>query len=513
MVDLERIKKETFVKLGLSDSNSGVFYGKWENFSEKDAITVKSPIDGAVLGKVSVANAENYDKTVASLKKAFAEWSEIPGPKRGLLIKNISDALSEKKELLGRIVSLEVGKTNVEGQGEIQEMIDVGYYATGLGRQIYGNTIASERPEHVLYEKFLPLGIVGVITAFNFPSAVWSWNSFLAATVGDTVLWKPSSKAALTSVAVMNVIGKVLEKENYPNIFGLVNGRGSSIGELLSKDERIPLVSFTGSVKTGRHISSVVSGRFGRTILELGGNNCAIVSEKADMNIALKGVGFGALATAGQRCTSTRRAVVSEKIYEDFKKRLIEAYKKAKIGNPLESGVLVGPLIDEEAVVNYEKAIVRAVEQGGKVLTGGKRFKNESKGYYVEPTIIEAKKGMEITKEETFAPILYLFKYSSLKEAIEIHNGVPQGLSSAMFTTDLREEEMFLSSKGSDCGIANINTSTAGAEIGGAFGGEKDTGGGRESGSDAWKAYTRRITITKNYGNELPLSQGVTFDL
>ncbi|MCL4320597.1 MAG: aldehyde dehydrogenase family protein, partial [Candidatus Thermoplasmatota archaeon] len=303
MVDLERIKKETFEKLGLSDSNSGVFYGKWEKFSEKDAITVKSPIDGAVLGKVSVANAENYDKTVASLKKAFAEWSEIPGPKRGLLIKKISDALSEKKELLGRIVSLEVGKTNVEGQGEIQEMIDVGYYATGLGRQIYGNTIASERPEHVLYEKFLPLGIVGVITAFNFPSAVWSWNSFLAATVGDTVLWKPSSKAALTSVAVMNVIGKVLEKENYPNIFGLVNGRGSSIGELLSKDERIPLVSFTGSVKTGRHISSVVSGRFGRTILELGGNNCAIVSEKADMNIALKGVGFGALATAGQRCT------------------------------------------------------------------------------------------------------------------------------------------------------------------------------------------------------------------
>ena len=513
MVDIEKIKRDTFEKLGLSENNPGVYNGKWENFSEKDAITVKSPIDGSTLGRVSVASKESYEKTLNSLKKAFAEWSDVPGPKRGMLIKKLSDALSEKKELLGRIVSLEVGKTNVEGQGEIQEMIDVGYYATGLGRQIYGNTIASERPGHVLYEKFLPLGIVGVISAFNFPSAVWSWNSFIAATVGDTVLWKPSSKASLTSVAVMRVIGDVLEKEGVPNIFGLVNGRGGVIGELLAKDQRIPLVSFTGSVKTGRHISSMVSERFGRAILELGGNNCAIVSEKADMNIALKGVGFGAMATAGQRCTSTRRVAVSEKIYEDFRKRLVEAYKKVKIGNPLESGVLVGPLIDNEAVLNYEKAIETAVKQGGKVLTGGKRHSAGNNGYYVEPTIIEAKKDMEITKEETFAPILYLFRYSGLQEAMEIHNGVPQGLSSAMFTTDLREEEIFLSSKGSDCGIANINTSTAGAEIGGAFGGEKDTGGGRESGSDSWKAYTRRITITKNYGNELPLSQGVTFDL
>ncbi len=513
MVDLERIKKETFEKLELSHRNPGVYNGKWENFSEKDSISIRSPIDGSDLGQISVATQENYDKTVKILKKSFEEWSQVPGPKRGMLIKKISDSLDKNKELLGRIVSLEVGKTSVEGQGEIQEMIDVGYFATGMGRQIYGNTIASERPNHVLYEKFLPLGIVGVISAFNFPSAVWSWNSFVAATVGDSVIWKPSSKAALTSVAVMNIIGRVMEEENCPPIFGLVNGRGSMVGELLAKDTRIPLVSFTGSVKTGRHISTMVSERFGRTILELGGNNCAIVSEKADMNIALKGVGFGALATAGQRCTSTRRAVVSEKIYEKFKEKLIEAYRKARIGNPLEPGVLVGPLIDSEAVRNYEKAIEKAVSQGGKVLVGGKIFNEVQTGNYVEPTIIEAKGDMEITKEETFAPILYLFKYRTLEEAMEIHNSVPQGLSSAMFTTDLREEEFFLSSRGSDCGIANINTSTAGAEIGGAFGGEKDTGGGRESGSDAWKAYTRRITITKNYGKELPLSQGVKFEL
>ncbi len=513
MIDVGKVKNEVFEKLGLDENNSGVYTDRWEKFDEKNSIEIISPINGMKLGRVSSANDEYYDKAVKKLEAAFDEWREIPGPKRSTLIRKISDNLVKYKEDLGKIVSLEVGKTIIEGQGEVQEMIDVGYFATGMGRQLYGNTIASERENHVLYEKFLPLGIVGVITAFNFPSAVWSWNSFIASTAGDTVLWKPSSKAALTSVAVMRIILKTIEEEGFPNIFSLVNGRGAVIGDKLAKDRRIPLVSFTGSVKTGRQISTLVSERFGKTILELGGNNCAIVSEHADMNIALKGVGFGAIATAGQRCTSTRRTIVNDKIYDKFKTALVEAYSKAKVGNPLEPGVLVGPLIDRKAVEDFNKAIKRAVEEGGKVLYGGKTLDSAKGGNYVMPTIIEANPGMSITKEETFAPILYLFKYSKLQEAMNIHNSVPQGLSSAMFTTDLREEEFFLSAHGSDCGIANINTSTAGAEIGGAFGGEKDTGGGRESGSDAWKAYTRRITITKNYGENLPLSQGVKFDL
>ena len=513
MADVQKTKEDVFSRLGLEDKNSGTYTDRWENFQSKDSIKVTSPIDGSYLCEVSITSESNYEKAVEKLAKAFEEWREIPAPKRSALIHKISDGLVKYKADLGKIVSLEVGKTTVEGQGEVQEMIDVGYYATGLGRQIYGNTIASEREDHVLYEKFQPLGIVGIITAFNFPSAVWSWNSFIAATVGDTVLWKPSSKAALTSVAVIKIIQEIVEKEGVPNVFSLINGRGSQIGDKLARDKRIPLVSFTGSVKTGRHISTTVSERFGKAILELGGNNCAIVSEKSDMEIALKGVGFGALATAGQRCTSTRRTIINEKIYSVFTERLKNAYSKVKVGNPLEDGVLVGPLIDRAAVETFEKAVKRAIEQGGKLLYGGKAMERENGGYYVEPTIIEANSEMEITKEETFAPILYTFKYSKLDEAMKIHNSVPQGLSSAIFTTDLREEEFFLSAKGSDCGIANVNTSTAGAEIGGAFGGEKETGGGRESGSDSWKAYTRRITITKNYGNKLPLSQGVKFDL
>ncbi len=513
MADIQRVKKEVFERLGLDQNNSGTFTDRWEKFDEKNSLDVISPIDGTKLGRVSSTTEANYDKAVIKLQSAFEEWREIPGPKRSAVIRKIADDLVKFKEDLGKIVSLEVGKTLVEGQGEVQEMIDVGYFATGMGRQLCGNTIASEREDHVLYEKFLPLGIVGVITAFNFPSSVWSWNSFVAATAGDTVIWKPSSKAALTSVAVMKIILNTVENEGIPNIFSLVNGRGAVIGDKIAKDRRIPLVSFTGSVKTGRQLSTLVAERFGKTILELGGNNCAIVSEHSDMNMALKGVGFGALATAGQRCTSTRRTIVNEKIYEKFKNGLIEAYGKVTIGNPLDQGVLVGPLIDKKAVDDFEKAVKRAKEEGGKVLFGGKIIEGVKGGNYVQPTIVEANRDMPITKEETFAPILYLFKYNTLQEALDIHNSVPQGLSSAMFTTDLREEEFFLSAHGSDCGLANINTSTAGAEIGGAFGGEKDTGGGRESGSDAWKAYTRRITITKNYGKNLPLSQGVKFDL
>ncbi|MEM0140339.1 MAG: aldehyde dehydrogenase family protein [Ferroplasma sp.] len=513
MADVKKTKSEVFEKLGLEENNSGVLTDRWENFNGLDAINVVSPIDGSFLARVSVATDEEYERAVKSLQKAFEEWREIPGPKRSNLIRKISDGLVSYKKDIGKIVSLEVGKTNIEGQGEIQEMIDVGYFATGLGRQLYGNTIASEREDHILYEKFLPLGIVGVITSFNFPAAVWSWNSFVAATTGDTVLWKPSSKAPLTSVAVMRIIQDIVEQESMPDIFSLINGRGSKIGDRLARDRRIPLVSFTGSVKTGRHISEVVSQRFGKSILELGGNNCAIVSDNSDLEMALKGVGFGALATAGQRCTSTRRAVINDKIYDTFASRLVEAYKKATVGNPLDDGILVGPLIDEAAVDTFQKAIIRIGNEGGKILYGGKVLNTVKGGNYVQPTIIEATPDMPITKEETFAPILYLFRYKTLEEAIKIHNSVPQGLSSAIFTNDLREEEIFLSAKGSDCGIANVNTSTAGAEIGGAFGGEKDTGGGRESGSDAWRAYTRRITITKNYGRNLPLAQGVVFEL
>lgn len=512
MKSIKEIRDETFERLGLKEENSGVFYGKWEKYDPEKSIEVRSPIDGTYLGKVSVASPEQYRNAVVKMEKEFVEWSETPAPQRSLAIKAIADGIKEKKELLGRIVSLEVGKVTTEGQGEIQEMIDVGYFATGLGRQIYGLTMASERPYHRLYEQYIPLGVIGVISAFNFPSSVWSWNAFIAATVGDTVLWKPSSKAALSSVAVMRVIEDIMVKESIPGIFALVNGRGREIGELMAEDKALPLISFTGSVKTGKHLAEKVASRLGKTILELGGNNCAIVSEKADMKVALKGVAFGALATAGQRCTSTRRVIVHEKIYNEFREKLKNIYEKAKTGNPLEDGIIVGPMIDDDAVSNYEKAIAKAVDQGGKVVTGNKVLERK-KGYYVQPTIIEARYGMQITKEETFAPILYMFKYSTMEEAMKIHNDVPQGLSSAMFTTDLREEEYFLSARGSDCGLANINTSTAGAEIGGAFGGEKDTGGGRESGSDSWKLYMRRQTVTKNYGKDIPLAQGVQFKI
>ena len=510
MTDIKRVRDETFKKLDLNENNSGVYNGKWLEFNRNNSIESVSPIDGTFLSRISTATESDYDKTIQIISKAFVEWSETPAPSRGMIIKKISDKILEFKEDLGKIVSMEAGKVTSEGQGEIQEMVDIGYFSMGLSRQIYGNTMASERPKHRLFEQYVPLGPIGIISAFNFPSAVWSWNSFLAAVVGDTSVWKPSSKVALTSVAVMKIISKVVEEESLPPIFALVNGSGKIIGDLMSGDRRLPLISFTGSVKTGKNIATKVSSRLGKTILELGGNNCAIVSEKCDMNIALKGVAFGAMATAGQRCTSTRRVVINQKIYDEFLGRLKKIYENVKIGNPLESGVLVGPLIDNDAVSNYFAAIETAKKQGGKLLYGGSKH---GSGNYVLPTIIEATEGMSITRDETFAPILYAFKYSGIEEAVRIHNDVPQGLSSTIFTNDLREEEYFLSARGSDCGIANVNTSTAGAEIGGAFGGEKDTGGGRESGSDAWKSYMRRQTVTKNFGDDVPLSQGVRFNI
>ncbi len=510
MTDIKRVRDETFRKLGLQEKNSGIFNGKWIDYTDDGRTESISPIDGTSLAFISTAKESDYEKTIEIISKAFTEWSETPAPYRGSIIKKMSDRLVEYKEDLGRIVSMEAGKVTSEGQGEIQEMIDIGYFAQGLSRQLYGLTMASERPMHRLFEQYVPLGPVGIITAFNFPSAVWSWNSFIAATVGDTTVWKPSSKVALTSVAVMKIISKVMEEESLPPIFALLNGNGKVVGERMANDRRIPLISFTGSVKTGRHIGTRVSERLGKSILELGGNNCAIVTQNSDMKIALKGVAFGAMATSGQRCTSTRRVVINEKIYSEFLNKLKSIYENVKIGSPLENGVLVGPLIDDEAVKNYLAAVKTAQEQGGKLVYGGKPHNG---GNYVLPTIIEAKEGMPITREETFAPILYAFKYSTMEEAMRIHNDVPQGLSSSIFTNDIREEEFFLSARGSDCGIANINTSTAGAEIGGAFGGEKDTGGGRESGSDAWKSYMRRQTVTKNFGTDVPLSQGVRFNI
>jgi aldehyde dehydrogenase (NAD+) len=514
-MDLKEMRKRIKEELGLKDSNSGVFDGEWVSNPKGKKYDLFSPIDGEFIGSVLTASKEDYENVVKKAENAYEKWISFTPPKRGELIRLIGEELRRNKEKLGRIVSLETGKTVVEGEGEIQEMIDIADFAVGLSRQLYGFEMASERFEHRMYEQYLPLGVIGVVTSFNFPSSVFSWNSFIAAVTGDVVIWKPSSKAPLTAVAVMKVITEVIKKNNYPQIFFLLTGGGSEIGNALTSDPRIKLISFTGSVAAGRHVSEAVARRFGRVILELGGNNGSIVTSKADINIALKGIAFGALATAGQRCTTTRRLILHDEIYETFIKKLKEVYENVKVGNPLEEGVLVGPLIDEDAVKDFENAIEQAKKQGGKVTFGGERIKIKGleNGFYVKPAIVEMPAVTPITCEETFAPILYVFRYKTLEEAIKIHNAVPQGLSSSIFTTDLREEETFLSARGSDCGLANVNTATAGAEIGGAFGGEKDTGGGRESGSDVWKLYCRRQTVTINWGKDIPLSQGVKFEI
>lgn len=508
---LKQVQKECNIK----KVNPGVFTGSWSQTENKEKLDSFSPINGKKLGSITLATKKEYKQVIEASESAFEEWSKNPGPKRGEIIKEISDELLKYKESLGLLVSLEAGKTISEGQGEIQEMIDIGYFATGLSRQIYGNTISSERKHHRMYEQYKPLGPIGIITSFNFPSAVWAWNSFIASVVGDVTVWKPSSKASLTAVATINIVNQVFERNNLQPIFFLIVGRGREIGDDFLNEKRFPLISFTGSVKTGRKVGEIAGKRLGKTLLELGGNNAAIVTENCDINNAVKGVAFGALATAGQRCTSTRRLILQENIYELFLQKMIKAYRSASIGNPLDPNTLIGPLIDQQSVNNYLNAIKTAQEQGGKLLTGGnvKETKDLKNGFYVEPTIIEATPDMDIVKEETFAPIIYVMKYKTIEEALKIHNNVPQGLSSAIFTNDIREEEYFLSEKGSDCGIANVNTSTAGAEIGGAFGGEKDTGGGRESGSDAWKIYARRQTVTVNYGKDVALAQGVQFDI
>ena len=474
---------------------------------------VRSPIDQAHLATVREASAADFDRIVASLHRTFLEWRKVPAPKRGELVRRWADRLRRDREALGRLVSLEMGKSFVEGVGEVQEIIDICDYAVGLSRTIGGHTMPSERPDHRLMEQWHPLGVVGVITAFNFPMAVYGWNAALALVCGDTVLWKPSEKASLSAIALQRTLDEIAKECGHPGIAGLVVGRCDPSGSLLVNDARIPLVSATGSTRMGEHIGQAVAKRFGKCILELGGNNAIIVAPSADLDLALRAVTFGAVGTAGQRCTSTRRLILHKSIAKEFTAKLLKAYGQVRVGDPLDPKVHMGPLIDAAAVRTFEAAVAQAQKEGGKVLAGGKALP-ELGPTYVQPTIVQAPKGeFPLAQEETFAPILYLFEYDRWDEAIALHNGVRQGLSSAVFTNDVREMEAFLSGAGSDCGIANVNMGTSGAEIGGAFGGEKETGGGRESGSDSWKQYMRRQTTAINYGKSLPLAQGIRFEL
>ncbi len=501
--------------LQLQEQNIGASTGtEWINCLEAD-IRSLSPVDGKLIGKVRTTNGETYNQIVSTAKNAFDVWKTWPAPKRGEVVRQLGEALRAKKEDLGKLVSYEMGKSLQEGYGEVQEMIDICDFAVGLSRQLYGLTMHSERPNHRMYEQWHPLGIVGIISAFNFPVAVWSWNAALAWVCGNVCIWKPSEKTPLCGIAVQKIVQEVFEKNNVPEgVSCLING-GREVGELMSNDTRIPLISATGSTRMGKELNATVAARLGKTILELGGNNAIIVTPNADLDAALIACVFGAVGTAGQRCTTTRRIIIHESVYFKFKIKLAKLYLQLRIGNPLDSSNHVGPLIDKAAVESYLEAIKQCKKQGGDFLVKGEVL--EGKGYesgcYVQPCVAEVTNDMPIVQHETFAPILYLMKYSTLEEAIAMQNDVPQGLSSSIMTLNMREAEQFLSAVGSDCGIANVNIGTSGAEIGGAFGGEKETGGGRESGSDAWKAYMRRQTNTINWGTELTLAQGIEFNL
>ena len=500
-------------QLGLSEQNAGTSTGL-KDFSSENYISSYSPVNGEKIGKVSITTKEQYEQVVESAQAAFTDWRMMPAPQRGEIVRQYGNILRENKDALGRLVSYEMGKSLQEGWGEVQEMIDICDFAVGLSRQLYGLTIHSERPRHRMYEQWHPLGVVGIISAFNFPVAVWSWNAMIAMVCGDVCVWKPSEKAPLCSVACQNLMKKVLEANNLPEgISCLING-DYKVGEFMTKDGRVPLVSATGSTRMGKIVGAEVASRLGKTILELGGNNAIIITPSADMKVVLTGAVFGAVGTAGQRCTSTRRLIVHDSIYDKVKENLVSAYGQLRIGNPLDQNNHVGPLIDTDAVNAYLNALKSAKEQGAKILVEGGVLEGAGyeSGCYVKPCIVEASPNLPIVQTETFAPILYIIKYSDLSEAIAIQNGVPQGLSSAIMTDSVREAERFLSHEGSDCGVANVNIGTSGAEIGGAFGGEKETGGGRESGSDSWKAYMRRQTNTINWSEEVPLAQGIKFD-
>ena len=496
-------------KLGIAGENPGAFDGEWRGGGA--VIEKFSPIDGKLLARVRSASAEDYERVVTRAQEAFQKWRTTPAPVRGETVRQLGNALRAAKSDLGKLVTMEMGKIIAEGEGEVQEMIDICDFAVGQSRMLYGLTIQSERPSHRLMEQWHPLGVVAVISAFNFPVAVWSWNAALAAVCGDATIWKPSEKTPLTAIAVIKIAERVCRETGAdPAIFSLLVGDGPSIGQMLAADRRIPLVSATGSTRMGFDVGKTVHARLGKSILELGGNNALLVGQTADIDMASRAIFFGAVGTAGQRCTSTRRVIAHESIADKLRDQLLTAYKSMRIGNPLDRNTLVGPLIDAAAVENVQKSIANLKSEGGEILYGGEKLDNEG-GCYMRPCLTNAKPGFEIVKEETFGPLLYLMTYGDFDEAIAMHNDVPQGLSSAIFTNDMREAERFVSALGSDCGIANVNAGTSGAEIGGAFGGEKNTGGGRESGSDSWKSYMRRQTNTINFSTELPLAQGIQF--
>ena len=501
--------------LNIQANNHGVSTGLLWIKSKGEKITSCSPVDGKEIASVTGADKKSYNAVVEKAQQAFAEWRLWPAPKRGEIVRQIGMELRKFKEPLGQLVSFEMGKSLQEGMGEVQEMIDICDFAVGLSRQLHGLTMHSERPGHRMYDQYHPMGLVGIISAFNFPVAVWSWNSMLAWVCGDVAIWKPSEKTPLCGIACQKIIQTVFKKNSVPEgVSGLIVG-GREVGEWMSNDTRIPLVSATGSTRMGKAVGAAVGQRLGRSLLELGGNNAIIISQDADLKIAIVAAAFGAVGTAGQRCTSTRRLIIHEKVYNKFKEQLVNAYSQLKIGNPLLEKNHVGPLIDKDAVAMYLAAIEKCKAEGGKFIVEGGVLKGKGyeSGCYVKPCIAEAKNSFNIVQHETFAPILYIMKYKTMEEAIALQNGVPQGLSSSVITNNLREAELFLSQAGSDCGIANVNIGTSGAEIGGAFGGEKETGGGRESGSDAWKVYMRRQTNTINYTDKLPLAQGIRFDL
>ena len=500
--------EEILGALGLSEANSGVFAGTWLE-ATGETIEVVNPTTAEPIATVTMASLEDYEKVVSSASETFQRWRSVPAPKRGDYIRQIGNALRENIDALGALVTLEMGKIHLEGVGEVQEMVDICDFAVGLSRQLYGNTMASERPSHRMYEQWHPLGPVGVITAFNFPVAVWSWNAAIAAVCGDTVVWKPSERTPLTAIAVTKIAQQVMAGTGFEGVFNLAVGDGKTVGNAINHDTRIPLVSATGSCAMGRIVGPAVAQRMGRSLLELGGNNAVIVMDDADLDLAVRGALFSAVGTAGQRCTTLRRLLVHRAVADKVVSRLAEAYKQVPIGDPLADGVLMGPVVSEDTIDQMMNALEIAASQGGRIVTGGNRI--DRPGFFVEPTIVVVPKEASVTQAETFAPILWVIEFDNLEEAIEIQNGVTQGLSSAIFTDSVRNAERFLSDVGSDCGLANVNIGTSGAEIGGAFGGEKETGGGREAGSDAWKTYMRRQTTTINWGDDLPLAQGIEF--
>jgi aldehyde dehydrogenase (NAD+) len=499
--------------LGIKENNPGACFGPGQWSTGRDAGVIESvnPANGRRIARVHSASGEDYDRVIRTAREVFAQWRTVPAPRRGEAVRLCTEGMRRHKDALGSLVSLETGKIKAEGNGEVQEMIDIGDFALGQSRMLYGKSMHSERPQHRMYEQWHPYGVVGVISAFNFPVAVWSWNAFIAAVCGNVTVWKPSPKGALCCIAVQNICNEALQSGGFPPIFLSFMEPGHALAERFVDDRRVELLSFTGSTAVGRRVGERVAARLGRSLLELGGNNAIIVDETADLELAIPAIVFGAVGTAGQRCTTTRRLFVHESILDRVSETLLSAYRQVRIGDPLEAGTLMGPLTDASAGERFEQAVAAAIAAGGKLLTGGKQI--DRPGFFVEPTLILARNEFAVVQAETFAPILYLIPFATLDDAIRMHNDVPQGLSSAIFTTSLRNAERFLSATGSDCGIANVNIGTSGAEIGGAFGGEKETGGGRESGSDAWKAYMRRQTNTINWGAGLPLAQGIRFDL